>query len=38
MGGWEELEKKVAEAGEKVKQLKTGGGEKVAVDAGSPTS
>lgn len=33
MGGWEELEKKVAEAGEKVKQLKTGGGEKDAVDA-----
>ena len=33
MGGWEALEKQVIAAGEKVKTLKTGGGEKEAVDA-----
>ena len=33
MPGWEEIEKQVVEAGEKVKALKTGGGEKDAVDA-----
>ena len=33
MGSWEEIEKQVTAAGEKVKTLKTGGGEKEAIDA-----
>lgn len=33
MSSWEEIEKQVTAAGEKVKTLKTGGGEKEAIDA-----